>query len=106
VEWIEVKQVSNKDFVNRYNEVLDSGESEALALAKELNADVVLIDEREGRRIALNEGLKVTGVIGALLEAKRQNFIDEVKYALDKLIAKGFRISKNVYMATLIQAGE
>lgn len=49
---------------------LHRGEAEAIALAAELKADFVLIDEREGRRLAVQAGLSVTGVLGILLRAK------------------------------------
>jgi len=106
VYWVEVKQVSDKELVKRFSRILDAGESEAIALAKELKADVLLIDEWEGRRIAIEEGLKVTGVIGILLEAKRQKIIDKIKPSLDILVDKGFRISESVYTAVIVQSGE
>jgi predicted nucleic acid-binding protein len=49
---------------------LHKGEAEAIALASDLSADLVLIDEQEGRRRAANAGLAVTGVLGILLRAK------------------------------------
>ena len=49
---------------------LHRGEAEAIALAVELKADFVLIDEREGRRLAVQAELSVTGVLGVLLRAK------------------------------------
>ncbi len=49
---------------------LDSGEAEAIALAVELKADYLLIDETKGRQIAASYGIKVTGIIGVLIKAK------------------------------------
>ena len=98
--WIEVKQATDLEFVKRLNAVLDKGESEAIALAKELKAEVILVDELKGRNIAIEEGLMVTGVMGVLLAAKRQNSIIEIKSSIDNLIKKGFRISDNIYHYT------
>lgn len=65
---------------------LDKGESSAIALALELNADWLIIDEQLGRQIAIEHKLKITGILGILIEAKRQGFIPLVKPILDDLI--------------------
>ena len=49
---------------------LHRGEAEAIALASELKAEIVVIDEQEGRHLATQAGLSVTGVLGVLLRAK------------------------------------
>lgn len=104
--WLVVKEARDTSSVKRFNVILDRGESEAIALAVELNASALLIDEREGRRIAVEEGLNVTGVIGVLIEAKRQGYIQLIKPALDSLMSKGFRISSAIYNSALRQSGE
>ncbi len=58
---------------------LDQAEAEAIALATEINADVVLLDERDGRRIAKQVGLPTTGVLGLLLRAKLNGEIPALK---------------------------
>jgi predicted nucleic acid-binding protein len=67
---------------------LDRGESEAIVLAKNINADLIIIDERKARRIAKDVGLKVTGTLGILVEAKQQGLIKELKSLLDELMDK------------------
>jgi predicted nucleic acid-binding protein len=49
---------------------LDPGEAEAIALALELSADLILLDGRDGRKDAEHAGLRVTGALGVLLRAK------------------------------------
>jgi hypothetical protein len=60
---------------------LDPGEPEAIAL--ELNADLILMDERRGRFMARRLGLEVIGVLGVLVRAKRKGHLDELKPVLD-----------------------
>jgi predicted nucleic acid-binding protein len=88
LKWIQVKQAANLELVaclrNEYN--LDIGEAEAIALALELKADELLIDERLGRREAVRLGLSITVVLGVLLIAKNRGLIAKVKPIMESLI--------------------
>lgn len=64
---------------------LDAGEAEALALALEVRADLVLIDESAGRAAAASLGLTYTGALGLLVRSKRAGLITEVRPLLDSL---------------------
>ena len=57
---------------------LDPGESEALAVALELHADAVLLDERLGRRVARTLGLRVTGLLGILVLARQRGHLASI----------------------------
>ncbi|MBN2824403.1 MAG: DUF3368 domain-containing protein [Campylobacterales bacterium] len=76
---------------------LDLGEAQTIVLAKELNADIVLIDERIGYRIALSQNLNVKRTLSLLIASKKMGYIDAIKPLLDDMIAKGRWISNQVY---------
>ncbi len=98
--WLEVRQVVDRAMVE-YLQVgmrLDPGESEAIVLALELKADLLLIDERRGRAEADRLGLRITGLLGILVEAKHKNLVVTVKPLIDALIAtSNFRVSSALY---------
>lgn len=78
-DWIQTCTISNLTLVKALSNELDIGEAEAIALAVEIQADQVLIDERRGRLIASRLNLRYKGILGVLVEAKSQGLIAEVK---------------------------
>lgn len=104
--WVERQTVGNTALVEALRRDLDLGEAETIALALEVNADLVLMDEREGRRAAQRLGLKPLGVVGVLLDAKRQGFLPAVRPAFDALRTAGFYLGQPVYRQGLELAGE
>jgi uncharacterized protein len=109
VPWIKVRQVLNSEVVERLRveAKLDPGESEAIALALELNADLLLIDERRGRAEANRLGVRITGLLGILVEAKQRKLIVAVKPLMDALISTSeFRVSSALYNQILEMVDE
>jgi predicted nucleic acid-binding protein len=105
--WIRRASVENTPLVRALALSLDVGEAEAIALALERDADLVLLDERRGRQQAERMGLTITGTLGVLVEAKRQNLIAEIRPILDALRAEAdFWIADALYQRTLDLAGE
>ncbi|MDX2243503.1 MAG: DUF3368 domain-containing protein [Leptolyngbyaceae cyanobacterium bins.302] len=105
--WITVHPVTDPDQVEALRAVLDPGEAEAIVLAMELNAELLIIDERPGRAIARQNGIPIIGVLGVLLEAKQQGLIGTVKPLMDRLINElEFRVSNQLYETVLRSAGE
>lgn len=105
--WIEICPVSNKALVTALIVELDPGEAEAIALAVELSADLLLIDERIGRKMAARFGLRFTGILGVLVEAKNKGLIPAIKPIVDDLRFKaGFWVGESLYRRVLQAAGE
>ena len=105
--YIEIIAPSNKREVDKLTAILDLGESEGIVLSKELNVDLLLIDEAPGREIATNLGIPIKGLLGVLLDAKEGNLIDEIRPLIEKLQTEiNFRINDNLLKKILIQANE
>ena len=106
-EWIILKEVANTEAIRQMRKLLDPGEAEAILLAKELNADFLIIDERKGRQIAEDYGLRIIGLLGVLVRGKQKGHILYLKPTLDKLIDQaGFRVSAKLYDKILHEVGE
>ena len=95
--FLEVTEVRNMLGVEMLLTELDRGESETIVLAREINADLVIMDEKLGREIAESKGLKITGTIGVLIEAKYRKLIPSVREYLDLLRRKGAWVSTELY---------
>ncbi len=105
-EWIEVKTVQDRLAVEVLLDELDLGEAETIVLAREMNADWVLMDEKKGRRKLDQLGLPKIGTLGLLLKAKQLGYIDAVAPEIERLRRVGFRISQFVIDAVLKTAHE
>ena len=105
--WIRVDSVRDRPFVQLLKQTLDEGESEAIALALEVGADLVLLDERDARDTAEDLGLDMLGVVGILIWAKREGWIPSLKDTLSQLrkVAK-FRFSDKLYHRALAEVDE
>lgn len=105
--WIHVTPVTNKSLIDALRLDLDIGEAETIALAVQIQADLVLLDEQMGRRAAQYIDLKVVGVVGLLIRAKRLGFLDKVRPHFDNLRNQaGFYLSQPVYEHALQLADE
>jgi predicted nucleic acid-binding protein len=109
VGWIQPQPLTNSELANQLQQErgLDAGEANAIALALELQADDLLIDERLGRQEALRLGLSIIGILGILLVAKQRSLIPQVQPVMDTLISQaGFRVSPQLYQRVLALAEE
>jgi predicted nucleic acid-binding protein len=104
--WIRIEAVKQYPIVRAIQRDLDKGEAEAIALAMQVNAGWVLMDERDGRKAARSMKLKVVGVLGILLKARREGRLRSLKKDMDRLREKaGFYIRADLY-SKIIQEWE
>jgi predicted nucleic acid-binding protein len=105
--WIEVRAVSKDPLLRSLKQSLDDGEAEVIALAVEHDAELVLLDESEARKVAGLFDLKKTGAIGVLIRAKLTGRIDNLRAELDRLRSEGrFWIEEQLYREALRNVGE
>ena len=105
--FLEVRQIADATMLARLEAELDLGEAEAIVLAIESNADLLLIDEKLGRLVAMREGVRVVGLMGLSVDAKRRGLIDSVRELVRRLEAEaGFRVSDSVKDEAFRLAGE
>lgn len=105
-EWFEILEPNNKKYQQILENSLDKGEASAIALALEHINSLVVLDELKGRKIAEKLGLKVTGTLGILIEAKQSGHLKSVKDCLNQFRQTRFRISTEVERIILQKSGE
>jgi len=105
-DWITVRAVQNEIAAQLLRGELDAGESEAIVLARELNADLLLIDDRSAKRKASAIELSTIGTLGVLLLAKNEGLIAALEPLLGNLRRAGFHMSDELYDQVLDSAGE
>jgi predicted nucleic acid-binding protein len=102
--FLEVVSVNDAVLTRRFSDQLDAGESEAIAIMLEGHGDLLLIDERKGRKIAQREGIRVIGLLGVLVAARQIGLIDSLRDTIVELEqVAGFRISKELKERLLLE---
>ena len=104
-EWIKIEQIQDRKSISYFLD-LDKGEAEAIVLATESEADLILLDESLGRFHAKHAGLRVTGTIEILVKAKKQGLISELKPLILELKEKGVWLSESLIERILELANE
>ena len=105
-EWVKVSAPTNLQKVQTLQFKLDEGEAQAIALALEINCDLLLMDGM-GTNIARQEGLQTVGLVGVLIKAKEEKIIEEVREVLDDLKnTAGFWLGEKLEKKILEELGE
>jgi predicted nucleic acid-binding protein len=105
IEWIKIEKIQNTKSLSYFLD-LDKGEAEAIILATEIEADLIIVDETLGRFHAKHAGLKITGTAGILIKAKNSGYISKLKPLLVELRSKGIWLSDNFIQEILKLANE
>lgn len=105
LDWVKIENIQNKKSLAFFLD-LDKGEAEAIVLATEIEAELIILDETLGRFHAKHAGLKVTGTVGILLKAKQLGYITELKPLLLELRAKNVWLSDSFIEQILKLADE
>lgn len=103
--WIKRHLIEDDRLFNLLYAEIDAGEAEALVLALEQKADLLLLDDQEARSMARKLGLPVTGTLGVLLKAKNEGMINSFAEDLQKLQKSGFWLSQNLVNTLLSSSG-
>jgi uncharacterized protein len=106
-EYLEIHPIRDREAAATLGRNLDRGESEAIILAEESHADYLLMDDKPGRLVAESRGLRVIGLLGVLVIAKKAGLIDSVGKTIEELeIRARFFVSDAVKRIILRAAGE
>jgi uncharacterized protein len=105
--WIVIKKTPASPTFSLLKSMLDEGEASAISLAVDLKADLLIIDEKKGRKIAQSMNIQITGLGGVLIQAKQAGLITDVKSFLDMIGQKtNFYLSQKARALILQAAGE
>lgn len=104
--WIEIQQVKDLHKQQLLEMQIDKGESSAIALALETESSFVILDDHKARQIAERLGINYAGTIGIIIKAKISGIIPSIKPILEKIKQTNFRISTELEIIALQEAGE
>jgi uncharacterized protein len=105
--WLVPHPVSNRALVSLLRRDLHQGESEAIALALELAAEKILLDEKEARQAARALGLSITGILGIMLRGWHEGTVPSMKSVMERLQQDAnFWISPLLFAQVLQESGE
>ncbi len=86
---------------------MDIGEAASIVISLQLHADLLLMDERKGRRFATDMGIRVTGLLGIFIQAKERGLVENVGQQITELVNQtNFRVSDRLIEEVLRLAGE
>ncbi|MCL1473601.1 DUF3368 domain-containing protein [Argonema antarcticum] len=92
-DWLQIQAMETVQSIEL--EKLDPGEREAILLAEQLKADLVILDDKAARRIALSRGLKIIGLLGILKDAARFSLLD-LETTFEQLREVGFWVAPSL----------
>jgi len=100
-DWIKIQSITDKKYQIFIETQVDLGEASAIALAKEYNDSLLLLDDLKARKLAVRLNLKITGALGIIHKAKQMSIISKVKPLINQLLETDFRISEKIIQEIL-----
>lgn len=104
--WITVLKPRSESLSKFHLPHLDAGEQAAFALASEHPGSLLIVDDKEARKIAKQLGFRTTGTIGVLLASKESGHISAIRPLIEKISGTNFRVSPDLIRQALFEAGE
>jgi predicted nucleic acid-binding protein len=104
--WIEQKEILDRALFAVLATRIDPGEAEAIVLASELSASMVILDDKQARRLAGAMEVPVIGTLGVLLRAKTRGILPEVSPIIDRLRENGLYVTEELIRKVILLAGE
>jgi predicted nucleic acid-binding protein len=105
-DWLIRRTVENQAHVRLLRTRVGLGEAEAIVLAREIEAEAVVLDDAAARRLAEQEGCRVVGLLGLLVMAKQRGLLSAIKPLLDAMRNSGFFVSDELYTIIIQQVAE
>jgi len=105
-DWFKIEQPANKTYQKILEASLDKGEASAIAYAIEQHDCLLIIDDYKGRKYAEQLGLKITGTLGIIIDAKLHGHIKSVRPLLDKIKRADFRLTADLERRTIEKSKE
>lgn len=105
-DWFKIEQPANKTYQKILEASLDRGEASAIAYAIEQRDCLLIIDDYKGRKYAEQLGIKITGTLGIIIDAKLHGHIHSVRPLLDKIKRTDFRLTNDLERRALEKSNE
>lgn len=105
--WLTVRTLNSASRADELAKQVDRGEAEAITLAEEIHADLLMVDDHEARALAAQLGIKRIGLLGVLILSKKAGHLNgSLRPVLEELLNLGFRASPALIHQVLKEAGE
>jgi len=104
--WLKLHAVKNHSLQDEISAIVDAGEASAIALAREIESDYIVIDDLQARKLAIKLGLTVISTLGILLKAKQSGLIPLLRPVLEQVKRTDFRVTVTLIEKVLRDCGE
>lgn len=102
-QWIEIQRINNPAALTslQAKRAFGIGELSSILLAKELNADLILLDDLRARKLAQDQGLKVQGCVAVLEASFRRGYLQDLRQAYLEMLKHGVCVDRQLFNLSL-----